>query len=184
MDFRYVEYEPLDFYENTFTSDLTSIMAFYAYIIIGLDFDSFSPNGGSEFFQVAQNIVNAAQNSPNKGWKSFESQKNRYWLAENLTNATYAPIHNFFYEYHLKGLDMMYENPDKGRANILASLKYLQETKKQRAGLLILQMIADAKRDEIVNVFSKGSSEEKSQTVSIMKEIDPSHTTTYQKILH
>ena len=184
IDFSYVEYQPLDFNENTFTSNLTSILAYYAYIIIGLDFDSFTLNGGSQFFQVAQNIVNVAQNSSNKGWRYTENRKNRYWLVENLTNPAYDPIHKFFYEYHLKGLDMMYEDPDKGRANILKSLNYLQETKRQRAGLLILQLIADAKRDEIVNVFSKGSTAEKSQAVTIMKDLDPSHSSTYQKILH
>jgi len=183
LEFRYVEFEPLDFYENSYTSNLTSILAFYAYVIIGLDFDSFTLEGGSEFFQAAQNIVNAAQNASFTGWKSFEDQRNRYWLIENLTNPAYEPVRKFFYEYHLKGLDMMYEDADKGRANILNSLRYLQETKKQRAGLLILQMISDAKRDEMINIFSKGSSTEKSQAVLILKEIDPAHSSDYQKLL-
>lgn len=183
IEFSYVEYEPLDFYENSFTSNLTSILAFYAYIIVGLDFDSYTMNGGDIFYQAAQNIVSTAQNSSYKGWKSFEDQKNRYWLVENLTNPAYDPINKFFYEYHLKGLDMMYEDSDKGRANILASLKYLQDTKKQRSGLMILQLITDAKREEMISIFSKGNSYEKSQAVLILKEVDPAHSSNYQKLL-
>lgn len=183
VEFNYVEFEPLDFYENTFTSNLTSIFAYYAYVIIGLDFDSFTLNGGEQYFRIAQEIVNTAQNSNSRGWKSFEDQRNRYWLIENLTNPAYDPIHKFFYEYHLKGLDMMYEDPDKGRLNILNSLKYLQDTKKQRAGLHLMQVISDSKRDEMLNIFSKGSSSEKSQAVLIMKEIDPAHSSDYQKLL-
>jgi len=131
---------------------------------------------------MAQNVVNSAQNSNNKGWKSFENQKNRYWLAENLTNPSYNPIKSFYYEYHLKGLDMMHEDSDKGRANILNSLKYLQDVKKERPGLYLLQIISDSKRDEIMNVFSEGSSYEKSQTVLIMKDVDPAHSSRYQKL--
>lgn len=184
VEFRYVEFEPLDFYENAFTSNLTSILAFYAYIIIGLDFDSFTLNGGEQFYQAAQNVVNAAQNASFKGWKSFEDQRNRYWLVENLMNPAYDPINHFFYEYHFKGLDMMYEDSDRGRANILNSLKYLQDTKKQRAGLYFLQIISDSKRDEMINIFQKGNPNEKSQAVLIMKEIDPAHSSDYQKLLN
>jgi len=183
FEFNYVEYEPLDFYENSFTSNLTSVLAFYAYIIVGLDFDSFTLNGGEMFYQSAQNIVQAAQSSSYKGWKSFEAQRNRYWLVENLTNPAYEGVNKFFYEYHLKGLDMMYQDADKGRANILTSLKYLQDVKKQRAGLMILQLITDAKRDEMISIFSKGNSYEKSQAVLILKEVDPAHSSNYQKLL-
>jgi hypothetical protein len=183
FEFNYVEFEPLDFYENTFTSNLTSVLAYYAYIIVGLDFDSFTLNGGDQFYQSAQNIVQAAQNSSYRGWKSYEDQRNRYWLVENLMNAAYEPINKFYYEYHLKGLDIMYTDPDKGRANILSSLKYLQDTKKQRAGLMILQLITDAKRDEMINIFSKGNAYEKSQAVLILKEVDPAHSSNYQKLL-
>ena len=183
VEFRYIEYEPLDFNENTYTSNLTSIFAYYAYVIIGLDFDSFTKNGGDQFYQIAQNIVNSAQNSGYEGWKSFEDQRNRYWLMDNLTNPAYDPLNEFFYEYHHKGLDMMYEDPDKGRANVLNSLKFLQQTHKQRAGLYILQIIADAKRDEIINIFSQGPKAERTEAGVIMKEIDPSHSTQYQKIM-
>jgi hypothetical protein len=183
VQFSYVKSEPFLYSENTFTSNLTSILAYYAYVFIGLDFDSFTLEGGTPFYQVAQNIVNAAQSSSYKGWQSFENTKNRYWLVENLTNPSYKPVRSFLYEYHMKGLDMMYDNSSTGRANILYSLKYLQDVKKVRPGLLILQIITDAKRDEFVNVFSEGAFGDKSSAVAIFKDIDPANSTTYQKIL-
>ncbi len=182
FQFKYVEFQPLDFYENTYTSELTSVLAFYAYVFIGLDFDSFTLNGGAPFFQIAQNIVNSAQNSNVRGWKSFDGLQNRYWLAENLTNPSYEPLHKFLYEYHRRGLDLMYDNPDVGRANILSSLKYLQEVKKVRPGLFLLQLLVDAKREELVNIFSEGTSIEKTAAFNILKEVDPANTSTYQKI--
>jgi hypothetical protein len=183
VEFEYIENQPLDFNTGIFSSNLTSILAYYAYLIIGLDFDSFLQEGGDPYYEAALNIVNLAQNTSYKGWKSFESTKNRYWLLENITNPSYAGIRNFYYEYHIKGLDVMYENPDNGRKTILQTLKYLQEVKRARPGLVILQVIADAKRDELVNVFSEGSATEKMEAVNILKEIDPSNTMTYQKIL-
>ena len=183
VEFRYIEFEPLDFYENSFTNNLTSILAYYAYMIIGLDFDSYTLNGGDQFYQAAQNVVNAAQNSSYKGWKSFEDQRNRYWLVENLTNPAYDPINRFFYEYHLKGLDMMYENTERGRANVLIGLKSLKKAHEERANLLIFQIISDAKRDEIINIFSEGTTTEKNEVLNIMREIDPAHYSDYQKIM-
>lgn len=183
VEFSYIEGQPLDFNDNTFTNNLTSILAYYAYLFIGLDFDTFIPKGGDPFYQAAQNVVNIAQNTSNKGWKSYESQRNRYWILENLTNASYSGIRNFLYEYHRQGLDMMYEDPVKARENILGSLKYLQEVKKLRPSLIMLQIISDAKRDEFVGVFSEGSSIEKSKAVSALKDIDPANSLTYQKIL-
>ncbi len=183
IDFDYIENQPLDYSTGIFTSNLTSVLAFYANVIIGLDFDSFILEGGDAFFEEAQNIVNLAQNSNYKGWKSFEGNKNRYWLIENLTNPAYKGVRTFFYDYHRLGLDLMFENPDEARKTILASLKYLQVVKKSKPALLILQIISDAKRDELVNIFSEATVSEKNEAVTILKEVDPSNTMTYQKIL-
>jgi hypothetical protein len=183
VDIEYIENQPLDFNVGMFSSNLTSILAFYAYIMIGLDFDSFILNGGDPYYEAALNIVNSAQSTDYQGWNSSESTRNRFWLLENLTNPSYAGIRNFYYEYHIKGLDIMYEEPDKGRQTILSSLAYLQQVKQSRPGLLILQIIADSKRDEFVNVFSEGVPTEKSNAVKILNEIDPSNAMTYQKIL-
>jgi hypothetical protein len=183
VDIEYIENQPLDFSVGMFSSNLTSILAFYAYIMIGLDFDSFVLNGGNPYYEAALNVVNSAQSTNYTGWNSAENTKNRFWLLENLTNPSYAGIRNFYYEYHIKGLDVMYELPEKGRQTILGTLDYLQQVKQSRPGLLILQIIADSKRDELVNIFSEGVATEKSNAVKILNEIDPSNAMTYQKIL-
>jgi hypothetical protein len=183
VEFNYIENQPLDFSTGMFTSNLTSILAYYAYIIIGLDFDSFQMDGGDPYFQAAEDIVNQAQNTDYKGWKSLQGNKNRYWLIENITNPAYSGVRQFYYDYHLKGLDVMFENQENGRKAIMGSLKYLQAVKKSKPGLIILQIISDSKRDEWVNIFSDATIPEKNEAVTILKEIDPSSTMTYQKIL-
>jgi hypothetical protein len=183
IEIEYIENQPLDFNVGMFSSNLTSILAYYAYIMLGLDFDSFMLNGGNPFYEAALNIVNTAQNTTYTGWKSSENTKNRFWLLENITNPSYAGFRSFYYEYHLKGLDVMYESPEKGRQTILTSLNYLQKIKQSRPGLLFLQIIADSKRDELVNVFSEGLATEKTAAVKILNEIDPANAMTYQKIL-
>ena len=181
--FDYTDGQPLDFSLSTHRSDLTSTIAFYVYMFLGLDFDSFSQNGGSPFFEAAQQIVNNAQSSSQQGWKAFDGNKNRYWMVENMTNNSYAPLHQFFYEYHRLGLDVMSEKPDEGRAAILRSLGYLQAVHASYPTCFFLQLIVEAKRDEIVNVFSQGSQQEKTQATNIMKEIDPAQSSIYDAIL-
>ena len=181
--FSYMDGQPLDFSLNTHMSDLTSTIAFYVYMFLGLDFDSFSLNGGKPFFDAAQQIVNNAQSSSQSGWKAFDGTKNRYWMVENMTNNSYAPLHQFLYEYHRLGLDVMSEKPDQGRAAILKSLEQLQAVHKSYPTCFFLQLIIEAKRDEIVNVFSEGSQEEKTRAVNIMKELDPSKSSQYDAIL-
>jgi len=183
IDIEYIENQPLDFSVGMFSSNLTSILAYYAYVMLGLDFDSFMLNGGNPYYEAALNIVNTAQNTSYSGWKSAENTRNRFWLLENLTNPSYAGFRSFYYEYHLKGLDVMYEFPEKGRQTILGTLEYLQEIKQSRPGLLFLQIIADSKRDELVNIFSDGIATEKTAAVKILNEIDPANAMTYQKIL-
>ena len=183
VEFEYIENQPLDFSVGIFTSNLTSVLAFYSYVMIGLDFDSFIMDGGDPYYEAALNIVNSAQSSGYKGWSSAEGVRNRYWLLENLTNPSYSGIRSFYYEYHLKGLDIMYEEPEKGRAAILETLSYLQQVKQSRPSLLVLQIISDSKRDEFVNIFSEGAPTEKSNAVKLLNEIDPSNAMSYQKIL-
>lgn len=183
VEFEYIENQPLDFSVGIFTSNLTSVLAFYSYVMIGLDFDSFIMDGGDPYYEEALNIVNSAQSSGYKGWSSAEGVRNRYWLLENLTNPSYSGIRSFYYEYHLKGLDIMYEEPEKGRAAILETLSYLQQVKQSRPSLLVLQIISDSKRDEFVNIFSEGAPTEKSNAVKLLNEIDPSNAMSYQKIL-
>jgi len=184
VQFKYVEYEPLDFVENSYTNNLTSIIAFWVYTFIGMDFDSFSRIGGTPFFEKAQSIVQNAQNSPYPGWKAFEGSNNRYWLAENFTNPAYKPVREFVYEYHLRGLDVMSTDVEQGRSNIIAKLELLQRTNRERPGLLILTQLINAKRDEFINLFSEGSPTQKTKAVNALKEIDPANSSKYQTILN
>lgn len=181
--FEYTDGQPLDFSPNTHISDLTSTIAFYVYMFLGIDFDSFSQNGGQPFFEAAQQIVNNAQSSTQPGWKAFDGNKNRYWMAENMTNNSYAPLHRFLYEYHRLGLDVMSERPDEGRAAILASLEYLQAVYTTYPTCFFLQLIVEAKRDEIINVFSQGNQKERTEATNIMKQIDPAQSSRYDAIL-
>lgn len=181
--FQYVEYEPLDFIENTFTSNLTSVLAYYIYIFLGMDFDSYTLYGGTPFFEKAENIVNAAQSSGAVGWKSFDGQKNRFWLVENFTNPTYQALRKFMYEYHRLGLDVMYGDANKGRAAILKSMDYLEQIKEGWPNLYLLTLIVNAKSDEFINVFSEGSATEKARALNLLKKLDPSNASKYEDMM-
>ena len=183
FSFSYMDGQALDFSLGTHMSDLTSTIAFYIYTFLGLDFDTFSLHGGKAFFEAAQQIVNNAQSSYQSGWKAFDGNKNRYWIAENLNSNSYEPLHSFLYEYHRLGLDVMSEKPDEGRAAILKSLEYLQQVHNDYPSCFFLQLIIESKRDEIINVFSQGTQQEKTKATNIMKQIDPSKATQYDAIL-
>jgi hypothetical protein len=183
IQFNYVEFESLDFQESAITSNLTALLAYYAYILIGLDFDSFTLYGGTPFYEKAQNIVNMAQNLPQKGWKSFESMRNRYWLVENLNNASYNNIRQFIYQYHRQGLDLMAENVDQGRTNIIESLELLRLAYRDKPNSFLLQLVFDAKRDEFINILTGAPDQDKVKAVNLLKEIDPANSTKYQTVL-
>lgn len=182
LEFRYVEYQPLNYTENAFESNITSILAYYAYIVIGFDFDAYSMTGGTEFYQKAQNVVNNAQNEAFPGWKSYENMKNRYWLVENLLNNTYAPIRQALYKYHLKGLDIMSETPENGRKEIIGALELLKRAHREKPGSYLMQIFFDAKSAELVNIFSESSGMEISQAKNILNEVDPSNADKYNNI--
>lgn len=182
INFEYIEFQPMEYQDNQYLSNLTSLIAYYIYVIMGLDFDSFSQFGGTPFFEKAELVVNAAQEGGQVGWNSFEDQRNRYWLVENYLNQSYKDIHSFFYEYHRLGLDEMSEKTDQGRAAAMQSLDYLQTAYDARPGLFALQLIMDAKRDEFVNVFKGGNPKEKEDAQKILKELDPANSSTYSKI--
>lgn len=183
IEFTYVENEPLQFSENSFDSNLTAIIAYYINIFLGLDADSFSPLGGTPYFERAQAIVQSAQNISEPGWKAYEKLKNRYWLSENLTNPIYRPVRESIYKYHLLGLDKMYDNAEMGRASIAESIKLLGQANEQKPGSFLIQLILEAKRDEIIQVFSEGAPNTKTEVVNILKEIDPANGSRYQQIL-
>ena len=179
---RYVEFQPMDFNETSNSNNLTSIMAFYAYVILGTDYDSFSPEGGTEYFQKAQQIVNNSQNSSYEGWKAYESERNRYWLVENLMNRSYSAFRQCTYRYHRLGLDKMSDKLAEGRAEIAESLRLLQRLFRNRPNLYLFPVFFDAKADELVNIFSGSYADEKNRMLTLLNEIDPSNGTKYEKI--
>jgi hypothetical protein len=185
ISFRYVEYQPLDFAEGSFNSNLTSVFAYYAYIVLGLTFDSFSPDGGTPFFEKAQAVVSSAQGAQEPGWKAYESQRNRYWLVENISNPSNGDIRDFYFKYHRQGLDQMYERVDQGRSAITESVDLLKKVYDARPDLFLLILVLDAKRDELINVYSdtRVAPQEKAGVVNILKEIDPANSSKYQAIL-
>jgi hypothetical protein len=179
---RYVEFQSLEFNETSNRDNLTNILAFYVYIILGFDYDTFSPEGGTPFFEKAQAIVNNSQNAREKGWKAFESERNRYWLIENIMNKSYSDFRKVMYTYHRHGLDMMGQKPEEGRANVSQALRDIQKVFRRRATIYILQMFFDAKSDELVNIFSKSYPDERNRVVAILNEIDPSNGSKYKRI--
>ena len=187
LRFRYLEFERLEFNEQTHLSNLTSVLAFYAYIIIGIDYDSFSPEGGSPYFQKAEAIVNNAQNVVEPGWKPYDGarNRNRYWLIKNILDEEYRSIRQFLYRYHRLGLDLMDSKVNEGRAEIAESIRLLQEVYRQKPDpyLFLLQLVFDAKNDEFVNIFSDSFPEEKRRVVEILREIDPANSAKYEKIM-
>jgi hypothetical protein len=182
FQFRYIENQPLDYVDNTFTSNLTAVIAFYVYIIIGFDFDTFAPMGGTPYFEMAQNIVNTAQNAPERGWKSFESQRNRYWLLENLFNPTYRNIRQAMYVYHRQGFDKMVENMDLARGEIINSLEMIQRVQRERPGSFLLQVVMTSKGDELVNLFSQATPMDRNRAISILTELDPANSAKYRRM--
>lgn len=174
--FNYNEGDVLQFSETSFGNNLTEVLAFYAYIIIGMDCDSFSPMGGTPFYQKAEQIVNRAQSSNEAGWKAFEDHRNRYSLINNLLDDLMVPFRQYIYTYHRLGLDQMSASPDKGRAEICNKILSLRDAYKSRPSAVAITDFAETKMDELVNICSKASSEEKQAVYDAMSVIVPTMT--------
>ena len=184
LDFTYLQSQPFEWSENTHLNNLTSILAYYAYIILGIDYDSYSMNGGSVYFDKALGIVNAAQNAQEKGWKSFESQKNRYWLVESLTNSNYGAFHDFNYKYHRLGLDVMSDKTDQGRNTIVQCIDNLLKLKRTNPNVYFFQVLFTSKSDELVNLFSgQNANIDKATIAKSLMELDPANAGKYKKIM-
>lgn len=179
---KYVEFQPLEYNETSNRDNLTNILAFYAYVILGFDYDTFSPEGGTPYFEKAQAIVNNSQNAREKGWKAFESERNRYWLMENILNKSYSDYRKTMYTYHREGLDLMSERTEEGRANIANSLRGIQKVFRRRPSTYIVQMFFDSKSDELVQIFSKSFPDERNRVLAILNEVDPSNGSKYERI--
>lgn len=181
--FEYLPSQPMQFNENAFLSNITSLMAYYAYIIIGYDYDTFSELGGDPYFQKAWQIVSNAQQSNYPGWEQFNSVRNRYWLAENLLNSQLEPIRKAMYEYHLKGLDIFYEKPDEARENILESLKKVLSANQVRPRSIVTISFMDAKSNELSKIFSEGELNVRRNAYNILINVDPTKREAFQEMI-
>lgn len=181
--FQYTPSQSMNFVQNSYSDNLTSLLAYYGYMILGIDFDTFSPDGGTPFYQQAMSIVQSAQNSGMPGWTAIEGSKNRYHFVEQLTNKAYEPLRKFLYQYHRLGLDVMSSGEESGRKAVLASLQYLKQVYEDRPGLYDLQLIMDAKRNELIQMFSQAPESEKRQMFDAMSLIDPANGNRYREIL-
>ena len=180
--FRYLEYQSLEYNENAHISNLTSVLAYYVYMVLGLDFDTFSEYGGAPYYIKAQNIVNKAQNAREIGWKAFESDKNRYWLVHDLLDTRYEKIHNCYYRYHRLGMDLMSDKADDGRYEITEALHELRSIYQNNPSAFILKIFFDAKADEITKIYSEAFPNEQARVIKLLTEIDPANSTKYQAI--
>ena len=181
--FEYVESQPLNFNVNTFNSNLTSMLAFYAYVIIGMDYDSFSELGGTQYFQKALTIVNNAQQANRPGWNALGSTRNRYWLIENLTNQQMQDIRKGMYKYHRQALDTYEQDKDKSRQQILESLRAIKKIRDIYPSSILIISILDAKADELINLFSEGNIQSRREAFDILTTIDPSKSSEYEKMI-
>lgn len=183
--FEYAQFEPIQFNPNSFTSNLTSLLAFYSYLIIGLDMETFAPNGGEKYLEAAQGVINnVPQNLGDRapGWRPFESNTNRYWIIENLLNRRYKGLRECMYEYHRKGMDVMYENPNEGRASIISALEKLKPIVDQSPNSIGLQLFFNAKKNELIKMFSGAPSNEKVPAQHLLQQVNPGKAEDYTAI--
>jgi hypothetical protein len=190
VTFKYIEYQPVEFNENrvqgsdALTANLTAVFAYYAYTILGLDFDSFSPKGGELYFQKAQNIVNNAPEGNNiSGWRVFDGLRNRYFLVGNLTNTRYNILHDIIYSYYRAGLDKLYDAENEARGNLLQSLIQLQAFNKENPNTMFVQFFMQSKASELIGIFKKGTPEEKNKAIEILSQLDVSNSGRYKQEL-
>ena len=186
FQFKYVEFQTIEFDPSAHRANLVSVLAYYVYIILGVDYDTYSPLGGTEFFQMAEKIVTNAQNAPETGWKPYDGSRNRnrYWLVKNILDKEYEGIRQFLYEYNINGLDRLESRVSEARNSMAESLKLIQDVfrKKPDPFMYFLQIIVDAKSEEIINIFLGAFPEERSRVVQTMTEIDPANKSKYEKI--
>lgn len=182
-EFDYLESQPLEFNDNTFTNNITSMLAYYAYIIIGLDYDSFSEMGGTPYFQRALQVVNNAQSSNRPGWQSVGSNRNRYWLVENLINSQFSEIRKASYNYHRLGLDIYDKNPDQSREIILKGLKEVKKARDINPNAILVVSFFDTKAKELANVFSEGQLPIRKEAYDLITTMDPTNRASYEKII-
>ena len=190
VSFKYVEFQPVEFNENRvqgtdpLVANLTAVFAYYAYMIIALDYNSFALRGGDPYFQKAQNIVNSApENRDIVGWRAFDGQRNRYWLIENFTNNRYNLMHDALYSYYRLGMDHMYENEPEGRNAVLNGLQLINTVNTEIPNSMIIQFFFQGRANELAKIFKKSSPDEKNRAVDILSKVDITNSAMYKQEL-
>ena len=188
--FKYQEFQPVEFNENRIqgtdaaAANITAIFAYYAYMIIGLDYDSFAPKGGDAYFRKAQNVVNNAPEGKNvSGWRVFDGSRNRYWLTENLINTRYNILHDIIYSYYRGGMDKMFDAEAEARNNVLQTITQLQAFNKENVNTMFLQFFLQTKAQELIGIFKKGTGDQKNKAAEILSEIDVVNASRYKQEL-
>jgi hypothetical protein len=183
FNFRFQQYDKLEFRPDVIDNELTALIAYYAYLIIGIDNDTMSPLGGTDALTVAQSIVNNAQSFPSKGWKAFDDSKNRYAIINDMLDSGMEPFRRMQYKYYREGLDIMAENADRGRAAITEAIGLLQKSHENKSLSSLPQVFTDIKADELVNIYKgKGTTAEKEKIVEILSNINASKNSSWRQM--
>ena len=182
-NFEYTESQPMEFSQNYYNNNLTSMLAFYAFMILGIDYDSFALLGGNPHYVRALDIVNLAQATSVKGWQPVDSNRNRYWLITNYVNKQMEEYRRQLYYYHRLGLDVYQEKPKEAHANALALLEAISEIEKFNPNSILKISFFVAKREEIINIFKKAAPAQKREAYNICSRVEPNKTDRYREIL-
>lgn len=182
FDFSYIEFDPIEFRPEIIDDNLTAVIAYYCYLIIGLDMDTMAPMGGTDVLQRCVDIVNAAQSMGETGWKAFEDSRNRYAIIFDYIDEGMKPLRQFMYDYHRTGLDEMAQNAERGRAAIAASLEQLKKAKLNRPMSSVPDIMVSTKKEELLNVFSRGPQAERDKVYDCLMELSPANVNDWDKI--
>ncbi len=185
VTFDYEQFQPLIFSRNAYNDNLSAILSFYAYVILGLDYDSFSPFGGDPYYKIAQDIVNNIPQGAavaNPGWRSIDGARNRYWIVENVLSPRVRPMRQAMYDYHRHGLDVMSKNPSAGRAIIMQALDEIAQVNQVYPNSMIVQLFSQTKGQEVTEIFKAGTFQERDRVVNVMTRIDPPNAARYRSV--
>ena len=182
VNFNYIEHDKLEFSDDMVDNNLTAVLAYYAYLIIGLDMETFALKGGTNILHKAENVVNNAQMIGEDGWKAFGNSKNRHALVNDYMNGAMEPYRQLMYDYHRKGLDEMAQNAERGRSNITTALALLEKAKQEKSMSALPQLFTEIKKDELLGIYSKGTTKEKEEVVRILSYVNPSYTSDWEEM--
>jgi hypothetical protein len=183
VQFNFLENTQIEFAPERFLNNLSSLLGFYAYFVLGLDADSYAPLGGTDYYNLAQQVVNNAQSTSETGWKAFEDQRNRYWLLDNQVQAVFRPFRDLLYGYHRLGFDVMTEDAAAARRVIASQIEKLKTVHQAKPASLNLQVFFNAKYNELVELFKMADPQEKAKIFNTLQILDPGHISQYQGIM-